>query len=107
MSSLFFEPDSFLLEAAKQAALDAVRGYNGLNAYTIGVAVQAAAAVLRSDVAPPSARRVPDAWDVPSIEVSPRLRALESVATAARDDHGVHASECRLCDALRGLEQAS
>lgn len=107
MSSLFFEPESFLLDAAKQAALEAVQGYNGLNPYTIGVAVQAAASVLRNGVEPPSARRVPDAWDVPSVEVSPRLRALESVATAARDGHGVHGPDCRLCDALRGLEEAS
>lgn len=110
MTTYFLEPRGQLLDAAKEAALDAVSGYERLNRYTIGVAVQAAAAVLRTDVHPVAARLAPDTWDLPSTEVTPRLRALETVAQAARaahfgDDHA--AASCELCEALRHLEQAS
>jgi hypothetical protein len=110
MTTYFLEPRGQLLDAAKEAALDAVSGYERLNRYTIGVAVQAAAAVLRTDVHPNAARFTEDVWEVPSVEVTPRLRALETVAAAARashtgDDHA--ASTCQLCEALRFLEQAS
>lgn len=109
MTTYFLEPRGQLLDAAKAAALDAVSGYDRLNPYTIGVAVQAAAAVLRTDVHPVTARLAPDTWDLPSIEVSPRLRALESVVAAARsahpgDDHA--AAGCTLCEAFRHLDQA-
>jgi len=101
--SLHFTESSGLLEAAKQAALDAVAGYDRVNSYTVGIAVQAAAAVLRSDAAPPAALRARDAWDVESVEVTPRLRALESVAMAAMRDHGMHDDPCSLCEALQAL----
>jgi hypothetical protein len=71
MTTFSLEPTGRLLDAAKQAALDAVAGYERLNRYTIGVAVQAAAAVLRTDMLPPTARVAPDVWDVPSVEVAP------------------------------------
>lgn len=112
MTTYFLEPPGRLLDAAKQAALDAVAGYERLNPYTVGVAVQAAAAVLRTDVHPPSSRTTADVWDVPSTEVSPRLRALESVADAARLTHldGGHdlagSQACQLCAALASLERA-
>lgn len=109
MTTYFLEPRSQLLDAAKAAALDAVSGYDRLNPYTVGVAVQAAAAVLRTDVHPVAARVTPDTWDLPSVEVTPRLRALESVVAAARlahsgDDHA--AADCQLCEAFQHLEQA-
>lgn len=111
MTTYFLEPPGQLLDAAKQAAIDAVSGYDALNRYTIGIAVQAAAAVLRTDVHPPSSRVHTEAWDVVSTEVSPRLRLLESVVDAARSAHvaTVHSSAepCPLCAALRRLEQAS
>ena len=115
MTTYFLEPPGRLLDAAKQAALDAVAGYQGLNAYTIGIAVQAAASVLRTDAHPPSNRIHADPWSLPesaeSAESSPRLRALESVADAARlAHHGfghTTAEPCGLCAALRQLEQAS
>jgi hypothetical protein len=72
--------------------------------------VQAAAAVLRTDVHPNVARLTPDTWDVTSIEVSPRLRALETLAEAARRSHldrGAHEDEdCLLCGALQRLDEA-
>lgn len=110
MTTYFLEPRGQLLDAAKEAALDAVSGYERLNRYTIGVAVQAAAAVLRTDVHPVAARLQPDTWDFLSVEVTPRLRALETVAAVARaahpgDDHA--GASCELCEALRHLEQAS
>jgi hypothetical protein len=111
MTTYFLEPPGQLLDAAKQAAVDAVSSYEQLNRYTIGIAVQAAAAVLRTDVHPPSTRVHAETWDVPSTEVSPRLRLLESVADAARRAHTATAHEtaevCALCAALRRLEQAS
>lgn len=108
MTTYFLEPPGQLLDAAKAAAIDAVAGYDRLNRYTIGVAVQAAAAVLRTDVHPVSSRCSPDTWDLPSVEVSPRLRALESVVAAARtahtgDDHA--AAGCDLCLAFRHLDE--
>jgi hypothetical protein len=124
MTTYFLEPPGRLLDAAKQAALDAVAGYERLNAYTIGVAVQAAASVLRTDVHPPANRvqvevRGPTidgvttdgvTIDATSVEITPRLRALESVADAARLAHDglahTSAESCPLCAALRRLEQA-
>jgi hypothetical protein len=124
MTTYFLEPRGQILSAAKQAAMDAVAGYERLNAYTIGVAVQAAAAVLRTDVEPPANRvqvevEVRGAGEVSmveslepssSVEVVRRLRALESVADAARSAHWgsahVDAEPCPLCAALRQLEQA-
>ena len=111
MTIYHLEPPGQLLDAAKQAAVDAVSGYESLNRYTIGIAVQAAAAVLRTDVHPPSSRVHTEAWDVASTEVSPRLRLLESVVEAVRSTHAVEAhgvaEPCPLCSALRRLEQAS
>jgi hypothetical protein len=111
MTTYFLQPPGQLLDAAKQAAIDAVSGYGQLNRYTVGIAVQAAAAVLRTDVHPPSTRVHADAWEVASTEVSPRLRLLESVVDAARSAHAVEAhafaEPCALCSALRRLEQAS
>jgi hypothetical protein len=117
MTTYFTEPRGHLIDAAKQAALDAVAGYERLNAYTIGVAVQAAAAVLRTDVNPPANRITVEVRgeasaviEASSVEVTPRLRALESVADAARMAHGgfahAEAEPCALCAALRRLEQA-
>ena len=111
MTSYFLEPPGQLLDAAKQAAVDAVSGYEHLNRYTVGIAVQAAAAVLRTDVHPPSNRVHAETWDVPSGEVPPRLRLLESVVDAVRSSHEtsahVAAEPCPVCAALRRLEQAS
>ena len=111
MTTYFLEPPGQLLDAAKQAALDAVSGYGSLNPYTVGIAVQAAASVLRTDVHPPSSRVHPEPWDPASTEVTPRLRLLESVVEAARSAHAtsvhVSAEPCALCAALRSLEQAS
>ena len=111
MTTYFLEPPGQLLDAAKQAAVDAVAGYEHLNRYTIGIAVQAAAAVLRTDVHPPSSRVTTEVWDVPSAEVPPRLRLLESVVDAVRSSHladAHHSAEpCPLCAALRLVEQAS
>ncbi|HUP86664.1 MAG TPA: hypothetical protein VM143_13445 [Acidimicrobiales bacterium] len=111
MTTYFLEPPGQLLDAAKQAAVDAVSSYGQLNRYTIGIAVQAAAAVLRTDMHPPSSRLHADTWDVVSAEVSPRLQLLESVADAARRAHTSTAHEtaeaCSLCAALRQLEHAS
>ena len=111
MTTYFLEPPGQLLDAAKQAALDAVAGYESLNRYTVGIAVQAAASVLRTDVHPPSSRVRTESWDVASEEVTPRLRLLESVVDAARSAHAasvhVSAEPCALCAALRSLEQAS
>jgi hypothetical protein len=117
MSTYFLEPRGQLLDAAKQAAMDAVAGYERLNAYTVGIAVQAAASVLRTNVEPPSNRlqvevRGPGGvtFEASSVEVTPRLRALESVADAARMAHQgfahTTAEPCPLCAALRHLEQA-
>ena len=111
MPTYFLEPPGQLLDAAKQAALDAVAGYERVNRYTVGIAVQAAAAVLRTDVHPPSTRLASEPWEVASTEVTPRLRLLESVVAAARSTHtpAAHTSAepCPLCAALRRLEQAS
>jgi hypothetical protein len=117
MTTYFLEPRGQLLNAAKQAAMDAVAGYERLNAYTIGVAVQAAASVLRTDVEPPANRVQVEVrgtggitFEASSVEVTPRLRALESVAEAARMAHAgfahTTAEACPLCAALRHLEQA-
>jgi hypothetical protein len=118
MTTYFLEPPGRLLDAAKRAALDAVAGYEHLNPYTIGVAVQAAASVLRTDVHPPTNRISVEVRgeggatfvDATSIEVTPRLRALEAVAEAARATHvgmaHAVAEPCPLCAALRHLEQA-
>jgi|SRR4051794_26992322 len=119
MTTYFLEPRGHILDAAKQAAMDAVAGYERLNAYTIGVAVQAAASVLRTDVEPPANRvqvevrgRGEVAMEMvgPDVEPTPRLRALESVADAARLAHRgfshLDAEACPLCAALRQLEQA-
>jgi hypothetical protein len=117
MTTYFLEPRGQILDAAKQAAMDAVAGYERLNAYTIGVAVQAAASVLRTDVEPPANRVQVEvrgtgevSIETSSIEVTPRLRALESVAEAARMAHRgfahLDAEPCPLCAALRQLEQA-
>jgi hypothetical protein len=110
MTTYFLEPRSQLLDAAKEAALDAVAGYDRLNRYTIGVAVQAAAGVLRTDVHPNASRLTRDVWDCPSVEVTPRLRALEVVAEAARRAHsasGFHDEDaCLLCGALQRLDEA-
>lgn len=111
MTTYFLEPPGQLLDAAKQAAVDAVSGYEHLNRYTVGIAVQAAAAVLRTDVHPPSNRVQAETWDVPAVEVPPRLRLLESVVDAVRSSHEtsahVAAEPCPVCAALRRLEQAS
>ncbi|MEA3076160.1 MAG: hypothetical protein QOF60_1068 [Actinomycetota bacterium] len=70
MANIAFRATSDLLDAAKQAALDAVAGYGQLTPYTVGIAVQAAAAVLRADLATaPAALAERDAWDVDSTEV--------------------------------------
>jgi hypothetical protein len=117
MTTYFLEPRGQILDAAKQAAMDAVAGYERLNAYTIGVAVQAAASVLRTDVEPPANRptvevRGSGGSELSPVEVdaTPRLRALESVADAARLAHRgfahLEAEPCPLCAALRQLEQA-
>ena len=110
MTTYFLEPRGQLLDAAKEAALDAVAGYERLNRYTIGVAVQAAASVLRTDVHPVTARYEPDVWDLPSVEVPARVAALQAVADAARRTHVAAAHDgapCVLCDALRELDRAS
>ena len=111
MSTYFLEPPGQLLDAAKQAAVDAVAGYEHLTRYTVGIAVQAAAAVLRTDVHPPSSRLAAEPWDVASTEVPPRLKLLESVVDAVRSSHvassHTSAEPCPLCAALRLLEQAS
>ena len=111
MTTYFLEPPGQLLDAAKQAALDAVAGYEILNRYTVGIAVQAAASVLRTDVHPPSSRLHAEPWVAASEEVTPRLRLLESVVDAARSAHAaaahLAAEPCALCAALRTLEQAS
>ena len=111
MTTYFLEPPSQLLDAAKQAAFDAVAGYEHVNRYTVGIAVQAAAAVLRTDVHPPSNRVSPDPWDVASTEVTPRLRLLESLAEVVRSAHSpaAHpsAEPCPVCATLRELERAS
>lgn len=104
----------WLLDEAKRAALDAVGGYDRLNAYTIGVAVQAAAGILRlggtggaggSAAGPdPIGPGATGALDVDAVEVTPRLRALESVVAAARRLHGDgNGDGCELCTALGHL----
>lgn len=111
MTTYFLEPPGQLLDAAKQAAIDAVSGYEQLNRYTVGIAVQAAAAVLRTDVHPPSSRVASEPWDVPSKEVPVRLRLLETVVDAVRASHEtaahLSAEPCAVCAALRAVEQAS
>ena len=118
MTTYFLEPRGRILDAAKQAAMDAVDGYEKLNPYTIGIAVQAAAAILRTDVGPPANRAPVEVravgsaqfTDAECVELSPRLQALESVADAARSAHRgsahLDAEPCPLCAALRQLEQA-
>ena len=123
MSSFFISESGRLLDAAKRAAIDAVTGYTTVNPYTIGIAVQAAAAVLQAGesgidprpgpiaiVATPASKA--NAIDVGAVEVTPRMRALESVARAALATHAPHeaTSDCLLCGALSQLdwlEQAS
>lgn len=97
----------WLLDEAKRAALDAVGGYDRLNAYTIGVAVQAAADILRiggTGGPAPIGPGTGGVLDVEAIEVTPRLRALESVVAAARRLHGDgNGDGCELCAALGRL----
>ena len=102
MNTFAVEPQGQLLDAAKQAALDAVAGYDRMTRYTVGVAVQAAAAVFRTDYLPPATRSA-------EVMATPRLRALESLATAARAEHDgadLGAMDCPLCAALREVDQA-
>jgi hypothetical protein len=107
-----------LIDEAKRAALDAVDGYDRLTPYTVGVAVQAAVEVLRVgnglepaiDVPTPTAVvdvPTPTAVvDVRAVEVTPRLRVLESVAAAARRIHGGGPlDDCDLCAALGRLAE--
>ena len=112
MPSYFVTESGRLIEAAKRAAFDAVEGYANVTPYTIGVAVQAAAAILQAGasgfvdpVPQPVARR--EVIDVGAIEVTPRLRALESVARAAFATHAPHTgpSDCLLCAALAQLDE--
>ena len=109
MASYYVSETGQLLDVAKRAALDAVAGYTNVTPYTIGIAVQAAIDVLqagtRFGLAIESASRH-DAIDVGGVEVTPRLRALESVARAAAAMHGPHEvdADCVLCTALVQLE---
>jgi len=113
VASFFVSESGQLLDVAKRAAVEAVAGYTNVTPYTIGIAVQAAAAVLRagtdldlSDTAPAAPVRG-DAIDVGVVEVTPRLRALESVARAAAALHRPHPldRDCGLCTALVELEE--
>jgi hypothetical protein len=61
---------------------------------------------MRYEVRPPAPLAGPDVWDVEAVEVTPRLRALESLASAVRLTHGTH-DDCELCDAMRRLDEAS
>lgn len=109
MTHFYVVESGHLLDEAKRAALDAVDGYDRLTPYTIGVAVQAAADVLRvggggggHSVGVGSS--VAGVLDVDSVEVSPRLRALEDVVAAARRLHGDGDGDgCELCTALGHL----
>jgi len=107
MTRFHIVESGWLLDEAKRAALDAVGGYDRLNAYTIGVAVQAAADVLRVGSAggpEPVGPGPSGALDVQALEVTPRLRALESVVAAARRLHGDgNGDGCELCTALGHL----
>lgn len=129
MASFFLLESGWLLDEAKRAAFDAVGAYERLTPYTIGVAVQAAAAVLKAGEAleplrPPgpaapagAALRSDDSVgsiDITAVEVTPRVRALESVAAAALRTHRLHDSDdaghCELCaalDELTAVDQAS
>lgn len=120
MASYFVSETGQVLEAAKRAAVDAVAAYTHVTPYVIGVAVQAAAHVLRTgsgspvepvaNVAPTSSAPTNAAGsrtiDVTAVEVDTYRRALERAVRAAeathRDRHG--AAECLLCDALRELD---
>ena len=113
MASFYVVESGRLIEEAKRAALDAGEGYGRLNAYTIGVAVQAAADVLRLAAGgggggggggSGSNAGLGSVVDVDAIEVTPRLRALESVVAAARRLHGDGGDDCcELCTALGRL----
>jgi hypothetical protein len=124
MASFFVVESGWLLDEAKRAALDAVDGYSHLNPYTIGIAVQAAAAILHTaaELEPGDGPRAVEAHEretegvadadadavalaVESFDVTPRLRALEGVAAAAQRLHrhrpaGAGADGCDLCAAL-------
>ena len=116
MASFYISETGQLIDVAKRAALDAVAGYTNVTPYTIGIAVQAAVNVLQAGARfglqsieeperlEPSGR--PESIDVGAVEVTGRLRALESVARAAAATHRPHAldADCVLCTALVQLE---
>lgn len=116
MASFYISETGQLLDVAKRAALDAVAGYTNVTPYTIGIAVQAAVDVLQAgkrfglstieEPEPLAPAGRPSSIDVGAVEVTPRLRALESVARAAAATHGPHAvdADCVLCSALVQLE---
>jgi hypothetical protein len=111
MASFFLLESGRLLDEAKRAAFDAVGSYKQVTPYTIGVAVQAAAAVLQAgeglDPTRPPPRTPPRdaAVDVASVEVTPRLRVLESIAAAALRSHGAHAGDDQCCELCAALDQ--
>ena len=116
MASFYISETGQLLDVAKRAALDAVAGYTNVTPYTIGIAVQAAVDVLQAgqrfglssieDPEPLDPVGRPSSIDVGAVEVTPRIRALESVARAAAATHRPHAvdADCVLCSALVQLE---
>ena len=112
MAGSFISESGRLLDAVKRAALDAVEGYTAVTPYTIGVAVQAAARVLQLGASlglepePVAFTARTRAIEVSSTEVTPRLRALESIARAATAAHSRHDDPggCVLCAALVELE---
>lgn len=116
MASFYISETGQLLDVAKRAALDAVAGYTNVTPYTIGIAVQAAVDVLQAgkrfglssveDADQLETVVRPASIDVGSVEVTPRVRALESVARAAAAIHGPHAvdADCVLCSALVQLD---
>ena len=116
MASFYISETGQLLDVAKRAALDAVAGYTNVTPYTIGIAVQAAVDVLHAgarfgmqaveEPEPLDAVTRTGAIDVGAVEVTGRLRALESVARAAAATHRPHALDvdCVLCTALVQLE---
>lgn len=113
MASFFVSETGQLLDVAKRAAVDAVAGYRNVTPYTIGIAVQAAVNVLQTgaQVVPLGDQPVTlpgrtAAIDVGAVEVTPRLRALESIARAAAATHAPHAIDdaCALCRALVELD---
>ena len=110
MASSYISESGRLLEEAKRAAYEAVNTYTAVTPYTVGVAVQAAMNVLRTGTAmglepsAPPALTPPFAIDVHAVEVTPRLRVLESVARAAMAAHPAHEDTCPLCEALLELD---